>query len=148
MIRAYLPADEGQGMYGEPVVLALSCVSGKVEIYIHWGSYLGYSYYDNGIHVTTRIGDHPAQTLRWEVANDYRATIYQPSLMLETRDGMQEFGQPGALTTSDFIYELKQADRFVAQVTPHQEFPITAVFDLTGIERVTPKVLGQCVAPK
>lgn len=146
-IGAYLYSYEGRGVQGDPIALALWCVSGKVDVYIHWESYLGYSF-DNDIHVTTRIGDSPAQELRWNIGNDSKTTTYKPSMMLQTRDGMREFGQPGALTTSDFIYALKNADRFVAQVTPYQEFPITAVFDLTGIQQVTPQVLGRCFAPK
>ena len=32
-----------------------------------------------------------------------------------------------------FIRELMAADRFVAQVTPYNESPVTAVFELTGL---------------
>ena len=45
-----------------------------------------------------------------------------------------------------WIKRLKDADRFVAQVRPYNENPITAVFDLTGMEEGVAQVLDACAS--
>lgn len=48
------------------------------------------------------------------------------------------------VTKRAFIEQLAAADRLVARVTPYIESPITAEFDLTSMQMVTPRFLEQC----
>lgn len=106
-----LIADEGRARYGDPIALILRCKSNKTEAYINWQDYLGSDAY-----VTTRIGDQDARNRKWSLSTDSQATFY-----------------PGGGDIS-FIKRLMDSDRLVAQVTPYNESPVTAVFDIRGLE--------------
>ena len=127
-VAAVLIAEEGEGTYGDPVGLIFRCKSNLVEVYIGWNSYLGS---DNPI-VTTRIGNESAASNSWSISTD-NTTTFWPGLY-----------QHRTLTDEAFIEKLMTVDRFVAQVIPYNENPITAVFDLTGIEYAGQKVLDAC----
>lgn len=43
-----------------------------------------------------------------------------------------------------FIKELMDADRFVAQVTPYNDNPVTAIFDLTGLNQAVQPLQETC----
>ena len=50
----------------------------------------------------------------------------------------------GTVSVKDFVKQLAVANRFVAQVTPFNENPITAIFDLIGFDVVAPQILEAC----
>ncbi len=108
-VLLYLVADTGTTRLGNKPALVLRCKGGVTEVYIAWQMYLGSS-----ASVTWRVGDTPATTSVWSLSTDKTATFY-----------------PGDKVA--FIRQLLSATRFVAQVIPYGESPITAVFDLTGI---------------
>lgn len=118
---ATLRADNGSGIYGDPVNLVLRCKSGELDAYVTWESFLGL---DDAV-VTHRIGSQEAIQSYWGLSTDYSATFY-----------------PG--TVQHFISQLAADDSFVAQVTPYAESPITATFKLSGIEVVAPDILAAC----
>jgi len=105
-----LAASSGHSRLNVPVTLVLRCLSGKTEAYIIWSDYLG-----TEAQVTTRIGGEEPRTARWTVSTDHTATFY-----------------PGDAVA--LIKALMMTNRYVAQVTPYSENPVTAVFDLEGIE--------------
>lgn len=105
-----LPAD------GLKATLILRCKQGEPEVYINWADYLG----SEATPVLTRLGEAKAETKRWSLSTDHRATFY-----------------PG--DDAAFIRQLLSVERLVAQVTPYSESPVTAVFDLRG--------LGNAIAP-
>ncbi len=115
-----LAATSGRSVYGKPIVLVLRCQSHKTEVFIGWGSYLG-----EEAKVTTRVGSGESKTKNWGVSTDHTATFYH--------------SDPVA-----FIQELMAADRFVAQVIPYNESPITAVFDLTGLQTAVKPLRDDC----
>jgi type VI secretion system protein VasI len=115
-----LYADSGKSIWGDPIALVLRCDSKVTEAYINWHTYLG-----DEAHVTWRIGDASATTAKWSLSTDWEATFYP-------------------YDTIAFIRQLLAADRFVAQVTPYGESPITAVFDLTGLANAIPPLQEAC----
>lgn len=116
-----LLASSGRSQLGrQEVALILRCQSGKTEAYIEWHDYLGSEAY-----VTARIGSQEAQRRRWNLSTDHTATFYARDV-------------PG------FIQALVATDRFVAQVTPYSESPVTAVFDVNGLETAVKPLRETC----
>jgi len=114
-VTLVLPADEGKGRMGDPVSLIIRCKSGEIEIYISWNQYLG-----SEAHIISRVGSKEAQRDEWSLSTDSQASFY-PNRPIP------------------FIKDLLASDRFVAQVTPYSESPVTAVFDVKG--------LGEAIKP-
>lgn len=85
-----------------------------------WSDYLG-----SEARVTWRVGDEDAEVARWSLSTDNEATFYP-------------------YDDISFIKQLLGTDRFVAQVTPYDESPITAVFDLTGLANVIHPLQEAC----
>lgn len=102
-------STSGTSRWGRPISLLIRCKSGKTDVYIGWDSYLG-----NEPIVLTRIGDRQATTARWNISTDKTLTFHPAP------DGL--------------LRQLLTEDRFLAQVTPYNESPITAIFDIRGLE--------------
>ena len=77
------------------------------------------------ISVAIRIGDGQPVASSWVISADNTVTFSR-------------------LDFSSFVRSLMEADRFEAQITPNNDNPIDAVFDLTGIEEAVPQVLEYC----
>jgi len=118
-----LGATTGESRFGDPVVLVIRCQSGQVNAYINWNSYLGLEQTP----VVARLGTGEAKTQRWSLSTDKKATFY-----------------PG--DAAAFLDQLLAADRFVAQTTPYNESPITAVFELTGLSAAVKPLREVCPA--
>jgi type VI secretion system VasI family protein len=116
-----LAAKEGKSKWGRPIALILRCQSKQTEAFITWGSYLG----DDSPEVLIRIGDAGAVTERWGASTDKTATFCTGDVI-------------------EFVKSLEKSKKFVAQITPYMESPITAVFDLSGIDKVTKALKETC----
>lgn len=110
-VTMVLPADSGKSKWGRPVVLIARCMSNSTEVFINWGDYLG-----SEADVLTRIGKNDAVTRRWSLSTDSQATFYPEN---------------GDIA---FLKKIMEADSLVAQVTPYNESPTTAIFDTVGLE--------------
>jgi len=110
-ITFILESDSGKSVYGKPIYLVLRYKSKKTEAYINWNSYLG-----SKANVLTRTGTEKASTQIWSLSTDSQATFYP-------KDDIK------------FIRKLMNVDKFVAQVTPYNENPITATFDVQGLKK-------------
>jgi type VI secretion system protein VasI len=126
-VVAALAADSGQSRFEGPVTLIARCQSKKTELYISWGEYLGndgdiYSTYKK---VTIRIGQRPATTQNWPVSTDSKAT-FAPDW------------------AGSLLKAMAASDKFVAQVTPYNESPITAIFDTTGMQKALSPLASVC----
>ena len=124
---AYLQAYEGRSTFGESIELILRCKDGYGALWIDWASYLG----SDNPKVTWRIDDSSPRSTKWGISTDSTATFYE---------GRNVAGTPLGV----FIQQLVAADRFVAQVTPYNENPVTAVFALTGMEETALQVFAEC----
>lgn len=121
LVIVSLKAATGTSPSGEQVELVLRCLSGKTDVYVNWNIQLG----KDGAAVATRMGSGAAQTRRWNLSTDMRETFY-----------------PGDAVA--FIKQLIEVDRFVAQVVPSGEDPITAVFRLRGLEAAARPLRDVC----
>ncbi|MDO6459635.1 type VI secretion system-associated protein TagO [Granulosicoccaceae sp. 1_MG-2023] len=101
--------------YGRAPTLVIRCKSNKTEMYVNWADYLG-----SKARVLERLDKETAQTSAWSLSTDHRATFYP--------------GSP--------IRRLKQmadGSTYVLQVTPYNESPVTAIFDMNALsEALTP----------
>lgn len=115
-VTLYLLADSGKSsMLGQPVVLFIRCKSLETNVFINWSDYLG-----SEATVLTRIGKEKAETRNWNLSTDSQATFLPRNEV-------------------DFLNKLLIVDSFVAQVTPYNESPVTAIFDVKGLSNaITP----------
>lgn len=120
-VISILTAKSGKSKWGSPISLILRCQSKQTEAYINWGSYLG----DDSPEVLIRIGDTEAVTERWGSSTDKTATFCSADAIA-------------------FVKSLESNKKFVAQVTPYMESPITAIFDLNGIDKVVKSIREIC----
>lgn len=104
-----LDADSGKSSYGKGVSLVVRCKSNKTEFYINWNDYLGSEAY-----VLTRIGNKKSKTKQWELSTDSKATFHPKE-------------------TISFLKKMMNSDKFLAQVTPYNESPVTAIFSTRGM---------------
>lgn len=119
-----LDAESGKSRRGKPVMMLARCQSNKTELYIAWNDYLG----RNG-KVLTRIGSSDAVTKDWTLSTDSKATFHP------------------AKGTIGFLKWMMSTDTFVAQITPYNESPITAIFDTTGMENALKPLREACEWP-
>lgn len=119
-----LEADSGRSRFDRPIAMIVRCRSNQTDLYITWNDYLG----RNGT-VLTRIGSDEAVTKEWNLSTDGKATFHP---------------QRG---TIGFLKWMMSADRFIAQVTPYSESPITAIFDTTGMENAIRPLRETCEWP-
>jgi type VI secretion system protein VasI len=108
-VTLVLDAKSGKSNWGKSVFLVIRCKSNKTEMYINWQDYLG-----SEAHVLTRIGSKKAKTKEWGLSTDSKATFHPRG-------------------TIGFIKEMMTANKLLAQVTPYNDNPITAIFDTKGL---------------
>src|SRR5690606_25621483 len=127
-VTAILPASQGESRFGGPVGLVVRCKSNATEMYANWHEFLGddsNSVYDEFKLVTVRVGDEPAREERWHLSTDRQGT-FTP-------------GSPIPL-----LKRMLSAERLVLQTTPYNENPITAVFELEGIQDALAPIAETC----
>lgn len=112
-------ASSGGNRYGEAPVLALRHSGSAQDVYIVWHDYLA----EERQIIEYRIGEGRTQRRGWPVSTDNEATFY-----------------PGDV--GEFVRELAEAEGLVARTTPYNESPVTAVFDLSGLEEIVEQHSG------
>lgn len=114
-----LVADSGHKNTRRPIVLIARCKSGNTDLYISWSEYLG-----RDAEVLTRVGTHKAITSPWSMSTDKKATFApKPEVLLK---------------------EILDSNKFIAQITPYNESPRTAIFDTTGLENAIHPLKETC----
>lgn len=121
-VTIMLVAESGTNRRGTAPTLFIRCKSGKVEVWINWSDYLGRSAY-----VTYRLGTATPEMREWDLSNTSSATFYPKN-------------------TIDFINQLAATDKFAAKITPYNENPVTATFELTGLTEAVAPVKAACPA--
>lgn len=119
-VTLILTADEGKSSWRTAITLVIRCMSNKTELYISWNDYLG-----GEATVLTRVGQAKADQERWSLSTDSKATFYSGN-------------------TIGFVRQIMGADRLVAQVTPYNESPVTAVFDTRGLKNAIEPLQETC----
>lgn len=120
-VSLLLLADTGASKWNKPVSLFIRCQSNKTEMYIVWNDFLGM----DTATVITRIGSLKAETKSWGNSTDNQASFYP--------------GSPVGM-----IKTMMQHETFVAQVTPYNESPVTATFDIKGLSNAIAPLREAC----
>ncbi len=118
---ARLEATTGSGRFGDTVVMFVRCKDNKTEMYIDWKSFLG----TRNSRVTHRVGKGKATTSPWGLSTDNQATFYPASPI-------------------PLLKGLIENESFVANVTPYNESPVTAVFNTAGAEGALADIRKGC----
>lgn len=118
---AILLAESGKSKYGKSIVLAVRCANNMTELWVSWDSYLG----NRDTKVTHRVGKDKPKTAPWSLSTNNQSTFYP--------------GSPVNLLKS-----IAQSTSFVANVTPYNASPITAVFDTTGADTALADIRKDC----
>ncbi|WP_171040643.1 type VI secretion system-associated protein TagO [Marinobacter alexandrii] len=116
-----LVAESGSNRRGQKPVLFIRCRSNKTEMWISWEDFLG----SDNPKVTTRIGGSEAKTRAWDVSSTKTSSFYPRSPVLA-------------------LQRIMKADQFVAQVTPYNENPITAIFQISGLDSAIKPLRKNC----
>ena len=118
-VMLMLFADKGQSNWGKKTTFIARCKSNRVEAYINWHDYLG-----SKAEVLSRIGKEKATTSSWGLSTDSKATFHpKPKNLLK---------------------EMLTSDRFIAQVTPYNDSPITATFNTQGMNNAIKTLTEVC----
>lgn len=118
-VTLMLTADSGKNRWGESVFLIARCKSNLTDLYIGWNYHLG-----GEADVLTRTGENKAHTSRWHLSTDKKATFHPKPI--------------------PFLKEMLESTKLVAQVTPYNESPVTAIFDIQGLENAIKPLRETC----
>lgn len=118
-VTLFLTADSGSSRVGTPVILVARCKSNSTDLFINWSDYLG-----SDADVLTRVGDSKAVTRSWALSTDSKATFHPSPIA--------------------FLKEMLTSQKLVAQVTPYNENPVTAVFSTGGLENAIKPLRETC----
>ena len=99
-----------------PLLLFLRKRGSVSEVFIVWDDYLG-----NEAYVTWRIGTDQPQSRQWTLSTDSQSTFYPEDAVA-------------------LIRSISKVDRFVVRLTPYNENPATAVFDVRGLASLVGEV--------
>ncbi|RJG51538.1 type VI secretion system-associated protein TagO [Motilimonas pumila] len=103
-----LKAETGTSRWGDPIFIVARCKSNETNLYISWNDYLG-----SEVEVLTRVGESKAAAREWGLSTDKKASFHPKPV--------------------NFLKKLLDSDKLVAQVTPYNENPVTAIFNTTGL---------------
>ena len=98
--------------------------SERMNIWIDWGSYLGQGTY-GFVHVLVRFDDEEAFSDSYFLTNNNTGTILKASTSMVKNSRIKFI---------EFIRKFMSHDQFIARGTPYNRNPITAVFDVRGLE--------------
>ncbi|ALO46595.1 hypothetical protein PS2015_1953 [Pseudohongiella spirulinae] len=118
-VVAVLTATSGAGIYGDPVTLVVRCRSNETEFYIDWNSYM-----TDSVRVTTRVGSADAISAQWSASSDKESSFSRRAIPL--------------------LKEMLEATRFIAQATPYNQNPITAIFETSGMPNAISGIREEC----
>ena len=121
---AFLKADSGSGIYGSPIYFMARCMSGKVDAWVDWGSYMG----SDDISTTVRHGTAKSYVTNFTQSTDNKAGFSRVPV--------------------EFLRQILKANTpvMVLQAAPYSDNRITATFDTTGAKEAFAKIQTTCGA--
>lgn len=102
-------------------LMTIDCSEKKTSLYIDWNSFLG----SNEKDMLYRIDKQKAVTKAWNMSTDSKAVFYQGSPV-------------------KFIKSLMAGKSIYTQITPYQDSPVNATFDITGLESAIAPLRKAC----
>ena len=118
-VTLILKADSGSNKWGRKVAMVMRCSQNTTDMYINWGEYLG-----REARVLTRVGSNKAITENWSLSTDSKASFKRKPIPM--------------------IKQMLGQSKFVAQITPYNESPVTAVFDISGLDNAIDPLRETC----
>ncbi|MFW1406118.1 type VI secretion system-associated protein TagO, partial [Vibrio parahaemolyticus] len=118
-VTLVLEASSGKSKWNDKVFFVARCQSNKTDVYIGWNDYLG-----REASVLTRIGTNKAVTSKWSLSTDSKATFHRQPI--------------------SFLKNVEKSDTLVAQITPYNESPVTAIFDTAGLSNALAPLRKTC----
>jgi type VI secretion system VasI family protein len=118
-VTLILEATSGKSKWNKNVFLVARCKSNTTNLYIGWNDYLGSEAY-----VLTRIGNNKAVTSEWSLSTDSQATFHTEPI--------------------PFLKNMLGANKLIAQITPYNENPVTAIFDTSGLKNALKPLRETC----
>ena len=121
---AAIRADSGTGIYGASIYFAARCLSGRVEAFVNWGSYMG----SDEISTTVRHGTSKSYVTNFNMSSDSNGGFNRVPVQ--------------------FLRQILKADTpvMVLRAEPYGDNPITATFDTTGAKEAFAKIQTTCGA--
>ena len=107
-------AKQGSNTYGNSPTLIIRCKSQETDLYIVWEDYLG----SDMIEIEYRFDSNESMKSEWGISTD----------------GKSSFLNSTAVT--GFLNYMKNHERFIVRLSPYNESPITAVFDISGVDEI------------
>jgi len=117
-----LKADKGSSISGTPFKLILRCTENKMDLFIIWNEYIS----EDQPQITLRFDKAVAENYLWHASTDHAATFYND------------------YEINDLLRKLTKTHIFIAQVTPYQKPPSTALFDVRYLQSALDKLVKQC----
>lgn len=119
-------ANRGTSIGNRTAVFFLRCTDGEPEAFVSFGEYLGSNADGGGHPVSFRIGDDVIyEDVYWSLSTDKKAVFFVGKM--------------------DWLLEnLVKADRFVVRTTPYGKSPVTAMFDLAGLQAALDGIGDKC----
>lgn len=121
-------SSEGQNSLGEPILLAIRCISGRTDVLVDWDEHLGF---DTRSSIRYRVGRDEAISSMWDMSSDDEATFY-PGNSVRLIEQMIEVDR----TSTD--------GTFVAQIMPTGGSSITAIWNLYGLAEAVEPMREAC----
>ena len=118
-VTAILTAESGADYLGRKVALIARCKSNTTDLYINWQDFLA-----SNTTVISRIGKNSAETYKWSSSTDQTATFHRNPI--------------------DHLRKMFGEESYVAQITPYNSSPTTAIFDISGIENALRPLMNTC----
>ncbi|MGF1736523.1 type VI secretion system-associated protein TagO [Photobacterium satsumensis] len=118
-VTMILQSESGTNKWGRKVAMVLRCSQNTTDMYINWGEYLG-----RDASVLTRVGSDKAETENWSLSTDSKASFKRKPIPM--------------------IKQMLGQSKFVAQITPYNESPVTAIFDINGIDSAIKPLRETC----
>lgn len=123
VILALSSNDFIQTPFGESVTptIYVACREKQTDVYIDWDVYLGLEQ-TSMLH---RLDKQKAVEKQWSISTDTKAVFYRGSDI-------------------DFVKALAKADKMFARITPYNEAPVNATFDLAGLSEAMKPLQKAC----
>lgn len=118
-VTLVLEASSGKSNWNDRVFFVARCQSNKTDVYINWNDYLG-----REASVLTRIGSNKAVTSNWSLSTDSKATFHRKPI--------------------PFLRNMEKEDTLVAQITPYNESPVTAIFHTADLSNALTPLRKTC----
>ena len=112
-------SSSGVSFFGKPGAFVLRCKSNKTDAYISWGNLLGPRAF-----VVSRIGKEEAKRKEWHLSTNRKSSFHP--------------------TPVSFIKNMIGHDALVAQITPFGKSPVTATFNISGLENAIVPLREAC----